>query len=165
MSDIQYITFDVTKVTRGVVAHGCNCQGVMGSGVARAIRDKWPVVFRRYHEFVRGFKETEGETKGMLGIAQTLNVGNEFVADINTLFVSNMFTQDKYGADGKVYADPAAIETALDATMAFCRGADLPLYMPKVGCGLGGLNWESDVQPIVERLHAKYGIPVFVCTI
>lgn len=164
MNKIEYIKHDVTNTVRGVVAHGCNCQGVMGSGVAKAIRAKWPVAYERYHAFVKSFKETEGDTKGLLGIAQTLNVGDPFVDETNSIFVSNMFTQDRYGADGKVYADISAIETALDATMAFCRGADLPLYMPLVGCGLGGLSWGDDVGPVVEKLQAKYDIPVFVCT-
>jgi hypothetical protein len=36
--------------------------------------------------------------------------------------------------------------------------------MPKIGCGLGGLNWNKDVKPIVE--DAATGFPtvnIFIC--
>ena len=45
---INYLTKDITTVDRGIIAHGCNCQGVMGSGVARFLRDKYPQIFPEY---------------------------------------------------------------------------------------------------------------------
>jgi len=48
---ISIIKKDVTTVTKGVVAHGVNCQGAMGSGVAGAIRRKWPSVFIEYASY------------------------------------------------------------------------------------------------------------------
>ena len=35
---------DLTTVTDGIVAHGCNCAGGFGSGIAGAIKNKWPAV-------------------------------------------------------------------------------------------------------------------------
>ena len=43
---------DITKATEQVIAHGCNCQGRMGAGVAKAIARKWPKVKiddKQYH--------------------------------------------------------------------------------------------------------------------
>ncbi len=156
---ITYLTHDLTKTTRGVVAHGCNCQGVMGSGVAKAIRATWPIAYERYKSVADGYKQAK---QSPLGLACIVNVGDDD-APINSLFVSNMFTQEFYGGDGRRYADPAAIETALRATLVFCNGADLPLYMPKIGCGLGGLSWTTEVMPIVIELSAEYGRDIFVC--
>lgn len=160
MSKVEYIKHDVTNTIRGVVAHGCNCQGVMGSGVAKAIRAKWPLAYTRYHEFVNAWQHPKSE---LLGLSQLINVGHPVIDEINSLFVANMFTQERYGADGKVYADLTAIEKALGTTMAFCRGANLPLYMPHVGCGLGGLSWGDDVGPVVDKLQAEHNIEVYVC--
>ena len=158
---VQYIKHDVTQTSRGVVAHGCNCNGVMGSGVALAIKKRWPVAYQRYHQFVERWS-IDNDREKLLGLAMIINVGSE-LSEQNILFVSNMFTQLNYGRDGKVYASPEAIRTALMSTMSFCRGADLPLYMPRVGCGLGGLSWEVDVRPIVDELAAEYDVEVFVC--
>jgi O-acetyl-ADP-ribose deacetylase (regulator of RNase III) len=163
MNTIEYIKHDVTNTTRGVVAHGCNCQGVMGSGVAKAIRAKWPKAYERYHSFVTSVKDGGTDTAALLGTGQMVNVGHEFIDEINTLFVANLFTQDRYGKDGKMYADVNAIAEALEMVMAFCSGSKLPLYMPQIGCGLGGLSWDRDVRPIVEELQADYEIQVYVC--
>ena len=39
---------DITKSNADYICHQVNCQGVMGSGVAKAIRDKWPQVYEEY---------------------------------------------------------------------------------------------------------------------
>ena len=31
-----------------IICHQVNCKGVMGAGLAKQIRDKWPVVFDEY---------------------------------------------------------------------------------------------------------------------
>lgn len=164
MSAIEYIKHDVTNTQRGVVAHGCNCHGVMGSGVAKAIRAKWVVAYERYRAFVESTWQNDIQPRELLGLCQIVNVGHPWI-DINTLFVANCFTQVDYGKDGAVYADLAAIEESLRVTMGFCRAADLPLYLPQIGCGLGGLKWDSQVGPIVEQLQAEFDIKVFVCDI
>jgi O-acetyl-ADP-ribose deacetylase (regulator of RNase III) len=165
MNGIEYIKHDVTDTLTGVVAHGCNCQGVMGSGVAKAIRAKWPYVYDRYRKHVAFVAEAVApmpQSRKLLGQAQIVDVSTVYS---NSLFVANMFTQDSYGADGRVYADLQAIEEALRTVMSFCKQAELPLYMPQVGCGLGGLSWGDDVGPVVEKLQAEFEIPVFVCLI
>ena len=163
MSDIQYIKLDVANVLEGVVAHGCNCQGVMGSGVARAIRNKWNRAYVRYTELVAAHrKDHHPDMSGLLGLSLIVNV-DDYFSRPNSLFVANMFTQEYYGNDGKVYADSDAIREALKSTMSFCKGANLPLYMPPIGCGLGGLSWEVNVGPIVEELQREYDVQVYVC--
>jgi O-acetyl-ADP-ribose deacetylase (regulator of RNase III) len=159
---ITYLTKDITTAIYGVVAHGCNCQGAFGSGVAGAIKKKWPLVAERYFSYVS--KVTELNDAGsMLGQVQTIRIDSPEDAP---LYVANMFTQLTYGNDGKVYASPAAIECALTGVLAFCRGHDLPLLMPKVGCGLGGLSWDNDVEPILQKLHEEYyTVDVFICDI
>lgn len=160
---IHFIQHDVTATTYGVVAHGCNCQGVMGSGVALAIRQRWPSVFQRYQSFVAAYrKEHHPNMGGLLGAQQIINVTEPLMMQ-NSLFVANLFTQEYYGRDGKVYADLEAIGRGLDATLAFCKGAQLPLYLPRIGCGLGGLSWDTQVGPLLAGLVDEYDVEVYVC--
>jgi hypothetical protein len=39
----------------------------------------------------------------------------------------------------------------------------LPLYMPRIGCGLGGLDWDKDVGPVLEHLAEQLNVQVYVC--
>ena len=65
----------------------------------------------------------------------------------------------------KVPADIGAVAAVLDSTVAFMRrlaerdGAALPLHMPRIGCGLGGLDWD-DVRALVERVEARANVPL-----
>lgn len=156
---ISYIKKDISTIIRGVVAHGCNCQGVMGSGVAFAIRRKWSKAYTDYVSYCRKF---DNNRRSMLGMVQMVNVGGTF----NDLFVANCFTQEYYGNDGKVYADLSAIKEALQNVIAFARTYGYPVYIPRIGCGLGGLSWEDQVQPILEQLvdeNEIHPVEVFVC--
>jgi O-acetyl-ADP-ribose deacetylase (regulator of RNase III) len=148
---MEYIKKDVTTVTRGVIAHGVNCKGVMGSGVAKAIRDKWPLVYDEYRKWQPDAK--------LLGQCQ-------FVPVNQNIWVANCFTQNAYGRNPNVkYASPHAIANALQRAMQFACENESPFYMPPIGCGLGGLSWNLDVRNIVEELERKYLIEVYICDI
>lgn len=141
---IEYLKKDITTVERGIVAHGVNCSHAFGSGVAGAIRKKWPDVCERYME----------RPWMVIGDTQWCWQGPE-------LCVVNCFTQEKYGYDGKKYANLAAIASCLLGVITSAP-KDYTVYMPKIGCGLGGLNW-LQVYPIVESIESIRGTHIVVC--
>jgi O-acetyl-ADP-ribose deacetylase (regulator of RNase III) len=153
---IKYVTKDVTTVTIGIVGHGCNCKGLMGSGVAFAIRRKWK---KAYNEYNRLCKNYSMNTKEMLGMTQMVKVNDDIT-------VANCFTQDTYGNDGKVYADVNAVLESIENVFAYANLHNLPVYIPKIGTGLGGLNFENDIQGGLESMSNEYpAVNVFVCDI
>ena len=72
----------------------------------------------------------------------------------------NGVTQQFYGRDGKRYADPVAIEMVLQRACLFiCHDhPSLQLCLPKIGCGLGGLDWSTEIEPLVIEITEFYGI-------
>ena len=46
--DILYKQGDLTQAEEYIIAHGCNAQGKMGSGVAKAIRREFPQAYSYY---------------------------------------------------------------------------------------------------------------------
>lgn len=143
---ITYLKKDITTVTRGVVGNGTNCLGLMGAGVALAIRNKWNNVYNDYVKLV----QKQNNPEDLLGTTQVIEI-NE-----NELYVANCFTQVNCGHDGKVYASVSAIQDTLTHIVEFALYHNLPLYIPKIGCGLGGLSWSNDIQPIVEELVTSH---------
>lgn len=99
---IREVNGDVTAPVRGIIGHGVNCQGVMGSGVALAIRNKYPVVFEKYKEFCDAAESPEQ----LLGQVQMVEIQPD-------LYVANMFTQLSFGRDGQAYASSEALIAAL----------------------------------------------------
>ena len=138
---INYCKKDITTVTFGIIAHGVNAQHAMGSGVALAIKTKWPKIYTTYMNSPKG--------REMLGTAHIVDVSE----DNTPLFVANCYTQEFYGPGDRKYADQKAIISCLDSVLTFARYHDnIPLWMPKIGAGLGGLDWETEVCPIVEYI-------------
>lgn len=152
IGSVHYIQADITTVKYGVVAHGVNCQGKMASGVAKYIRAKWPIVYDEYLAFI----DERGLGKNVLGLANIVQINEG-------LYVANCFSQEHYGYNGKTYATVDAIKQSLISAMDFAHANDLIFYMPKIGSGLGGLDWFKEVLPMVWYLAADYAVEVVVC--
>lgn len=97
---IRNISGDVTAPIKGIIGHGVNCQGAMGSGVAAAIRSKFPKAYTEYMALC-----SQKEPEELLGTTQLVKITDD-------LYVANMFTQLNFGHDGKVYASLDAIRFA-----------------------------------------------------
>lgn len=155
---MRYVKQDITTVTHGMVGHGCNCRGVMGSGVALAIRKTWQEAYLAYLAACAD----AAKPVDLLGTVAYASVTNK-------LSVANIFTQLDFGKDGRIYASVSAIrEGVLDAAQTVHEDPirfDRTLYLPKIGCGLGGLDWEDDVRPVLEDIEQKTGINIVICEI
>jgi O-acetyl-ADP-ribose deacetylase (regulator of RNase III) len=133
---------DITTVTSGFICHGVNCSGAFGSGVAGAIKKKWPVVYKT-------FKSIEPSPK-LLGAFHPILIDGKLV-------IGNCYTQEKYGNDGKKYASIDAVALSLKTAYLYAIENNLKtISMPKIGCGLGGLDWDDEVLPIVNYLDEQY---------
>lgn len=156
---IEYLKpYDITQVTHGIIFQGCNARGVMGSGVAKAIRTKWPEVYEPYHAHCA----SADSRRELLGTVVWVDVTPDDT--FGMLMIANGITQLDFGSDGKVYASTDAITQALETAAAYAILYNLPLYLPPVGCGLGGLSWDTDVKPIVDSL-CDIDVDIFVCDI
>jgi O-acetyl-ADP-ribose deacetylase (regulator of RNase III) len=141
---MKYIKKDITTVTDGMVLHGCNCSGGFGSGVAGAIKRKWPLVEKM-------FRANTSPELGDIEIMLT-----------NGVYVANGYTQERYGLAKIRYADPEAVNQVIRKAITFCHENKIEnLYMPKIGCGLGGLNWEKDILPLIENIDTD--INIYIC--
>lgn len=135
----------------------------MGSGVAKAIRNKWPKVYQTYSQLQ--------PSSDLLGTAQIICVDSKL-----PLYVCNCFTQYDYGYDGGAYADVQSIYQSLERVcywlsmnkrQLFGEHDQVNLYIPQIGCGRGGLQWDRDVKPLVDQLEHKWSDSVIfnVCTL
>lgn len=139
---INYIKGNLLNAPSGLIIHGCNCSGGFGSGVAGAIRSKWPYVYNVFKKYSIG--------ADMLGTFVPVKINEN-------LFVGNCYTQQYFGSDGKRYASPEAIKESITKACEFAQKYNIKIIsMPKIGTGLGGLNWDADVVTIIEDLANQF---------
>lgn len=151
---IVYKVGNLLDAPENVIAHGCNAQGVMGSGVAKAIKDAFPQAFRFYHD--------EYKTNG-------LKLGYNYVYRCDGKLIVNMITQERYGSDTtRRYVDYAAVRacfTQLNCDALYSQIFSETPYdavaMPLIGCGLGNGSW-AVISRIIEE-EARNFQPVVYC--
>lgn len=84
--EIKIIEGDLLETTCIVIAHQVNCMGVMGSGVARGIKEKWIDVYLKYLE---GVKSLDHNCLGGCLIVQAEE--NKYVANLFGQYYYNGF--------------------------------------------------------------------------
>lgn len=152
---IQIIKGDLTETDCKIIAHGVNCQNVMGSGVARALFEKWPKVKTQYHKTYEIDAEL-GFTYDYLGTIQSVSVEKEKI-------VLNCFTQEYFGNDGMKYLSYDALVQTMNKAHKFCKAySENQIAIPKIGCGLAGGDW-TIVEAILNSIFpSDFTVKVYI---
>lgn len=133
---------DMLDLPSGIFVHGCNAQGVMGSGIALQIKEKYPKAFEEYSR-VTSMSAYRNEKHVFLGSTPWVEISKD-------LCIVNAITQEKYGTDGKKYVDYDAISRCFGFVKALAESKKLPVHFPLIGCGRGGGKWE-EIAPLIEK--------------
>lgn len=143
------------------IAHGCNAQGVMGSGIAKAIRDKWPECYQVY----RNHYDTNGLKLGEVvwyhyegGLVGTSPYQYE-----RERFIANCITQEHYGKTGQRFVDYDAVIETLEAAATKAKDDNcFELGIPLIGMGLGGGS-PAILLPKIRELGYRLNVRFTVC--
>lgn len=143
---IKYVKGDVLRSNATLVAHGCNCRGGFGSGVALAVANKYPKTRRYYLDKFN----TEGWELGDV----------QFVRETDNRVIANCATQDAYLPRGRKHADYPAIRKCMQTVKEFASANGLSIAIPKIGAGLAGGNWVL-IEKILQEVFTDYDVTVY----
>jgi O-acetyl-ADP-ribose deacetylase (regulator of RNase III) len=118
------------------IIHGCNCQCVMGKGIALAIRQRFPEAYAADLATVKG----DRSKLGTISVA-AIERGER------TLHVVNGYTQFHWQGQG-AKADYDAIRKVMAAVKT--RFSGQRIGYPKIGAGLAGGDW-AIVASIIDH--------------
>lgn len=119
----------------GIIAHGVNCVGGFGSGVAGQIARQFPIVREFYLH-----KHNNGGWK--LGEIQVVTIAPD-------LMIVNCATQEKFLPRDTVHCDYTAIGTVMHNLKHLSNVTGMKINLPKIGCGLAGGDWNK-VSAIID---------------
>ena len=161
---IVYRNGDLLQTKARYICHQVNCQGVMGSGVARQIKEKFPAAFTHYKLWC----DKDANVRKRLSLSQSRFLGRAqvvygFLADGNAsrTAICNLYAQDRYGSDGKRYTDYQAFARCLTELKDHIPTSESIAMPYNIGCGLGGGDWEI-VLGIIERvLSGSYTVELW----
>jgi O-acetyl-ADP-ribose deacetylase (regulator of RNase III) len=146
---IQFVAGDLFANRFGAraLAHGCNCQGSMGAGIATGFRDRYPVMYAEYRRRCKAQP-------------RQFNLGDAFLwkAD-DQPWVFNLATQE---GTWRARASYPAIEAALASMRKQADREGIPsIAIPRIGAGYGGLSWQK-VRALVEQVFTDWAGTLYV---
>ena len=137
---IEYVKGDLFATEIHTIAHGCNAQGVMGSGVAKIIKERYPDAFKRYRN--------QYEKQGVLKLGDIIVVPCEYIGEKK--IIVNAITQEIFGRDGRRFVSYDAVaESMAKINNMFEIYGISEIAMPQIGAGLGGGDWKV-ISAIIE---------------
>lgn len=137
----QIVVGNILDAKEDAICHQVNCMNVMGSGVAKAISTKWPVVKEKYHLCCKEVPASE-----LLGCINTV----ELPDGEGPKEVINIFGQFGYGGS-QLRTNYEALTTAFRTLNESYAGKSLAFpYL--FGCGLANGDWATVESLMIKEL-------------
>lgn len=144
--------FDRGDVTH--IGHCVNCQGVMGSGIAKSIKERYPAVYSLYETFHEGVK-TEQHVLGFNLVSHP-----EYPYDRT---IHNLHGQCYYGTS-KRHLNYGALAEALfgmEKKLTFNGAMSASVGFPyKMGCDRAGGDWEI-VEEMIKFIFRDHNVTIY----
>jgi O-acetyl-ADP-ribose deacetylase (regulator of RNase III) len=136
--------------TADAYAHGVNTEGLMGAGIAVEFKHRWPDMYAEYKTYCKMGHIRPGT---VFTWEQTV-----LEDDKPGTVIYNIASQDKPGPNARLeWFESALKQTIKDAEMFEVK----VIAMPRIGCGIGGLEWE-DVRDIIEHYAERSPVDIEV---
>ena len=120
-----------------------NTKGVMGKGLALAFKNKYPAHFENYK---RACQNGEMTTEEVLAYQE-----------INGPMIICLATKDDWRDSSKIEYVSAGLDNLVKQIETLGIRS---VAIPKLGCGLGGLDWNKVRPLIVEKMSSLDGLNV-----
>lgn len=148
---IHYVTGDILMTKADALAHGVAPNDDFKQGLALSLREQWPALYKDFRHYCHTTHPKEG------GVWTWKGAGGPFVL--------NLLTQEhpKSSNDHPGKASESYVNHALKSMKKAIEENDIKsVAITKVATGVGGLDWEKQVKPLIESQLGELDIPVFV---
>ena len=133
------------------ICHQVNCQGVMGAGVAKQIKDLWPRAYEEYKKFCETMIWNKQVPLGQALISETPDTA---------IKIAHLFAQEHYGRGGR-YTSYDAFWQCLHQLRLILKPGETVAMPKRIGCGLGGANWQVIRTMIEEVLGDEFDVYIY----
>ena len=140
---ITYLQTSVLKFPAQTLVNTVNTVGVMGKGIAKEFKARYPAMYREYRQ---------------LCDSGQLNVGSLHLWRSERRWVLNFPTKTTWKLPSKLDYVEAGIEKFVES---YSRLGITSASFPPLGCGNGNLEWD-DVRPVMERYLRKANIAIYI---
>ena len=159
---INIVNGNIFDTHCNIICHQVNCQGVMGHGIAKQVKEKYKGVFNEYKRYCDAHADSR---EAMLGEALIVDVDYgaavlDWLVNKERKYIANIFGQLTYGTG--LRTNYKALVLGLEVVANFAKEHNLSVAVPyKIGCGLAGGDWNK-VNILIEGVFAGTGLEVLM---
>lgn len=139
---IRYVHGDLFSATVDALVNPVNCEGVMGKGIAKEFKKRYPMCFQVYKDAC----ENEQLFPGKLLLVKC-EAQKDLFSDAD-LIVIHFPTKKHWRGKSRLEWIEAGLEYL---KYHYKEWGIRSVAMPKLGAGLGGLEW-NEVKLLIERI-------------
>lgn len=140
-----FTDLNVFQVSPTFIINPVNCAGVMGAGFAKAMSQTIPGLDATYKKACKSGSLVPGRIQ---------------IVTTSGPYIVNLPTKNHWKDESTLDLIEAGLKVFSDNIDLFSRTSYPSISMPRIGCGLGGLNW-IDVETIIRR-HMSWHL-VHIC--
>jgi O-acetyl-ADP-ribose deacetylase (regulator of RNase III) len=134
-----------------IFMHGANCQSMMGAGIALEVRNRLPELYYLDKYDIRTPHQKLGSFSAVL-----LGVGPDQKSKIGV----NLYTQFNGGANFDMIAMINSLNSfILSLHPSLGASSDITIYIPKIGSGIGGGNWQK-IEKELQNMLREFNLVV-----
>ncbi|OJF94697.1 macro domain-containing protein [Alkalibacterium sp. 20] len=141
---LLYVKQDIFESPAQVIVNTVNTVGVMGKGIAKKYKQLYPDMYKQYREYCE---------QGLL------DIGKLWLYKDENKWILNFPTKKHWRNPSKI----DYIEKGLKKFVSTYEEKGIySISFPQLGTGNGGLDWETEVKPLVDKYLKNLPIDIFV---
>lgn len=148
---IKVVEGNILDAKEDIIGHQVNCHSVMGAGLAKQIKLKYPNVYKEYMWYCDSFKNDKQQLLGQCYIVET---------DNDDKYIANIFGQYGFGRHER-QTNYVALEMGLKNLKRIAHEHDKSVALPYgLGCGLAGGSWDI-VYEIIDYVFEDHEVTLY----
>lgn len=141
---IRYVEQNIFESPAQVIVNTVNTVGVMGKGIAKDFKKYYPEMFKEYQRYCE------------IG---ALEVGKLWLYKTPNKWVLNFPTKKHWRNPSRLDYIESGLKKFVDT---YKEKGIKSISFPQLGVGNGGLNWERQVKPLMEKYLEDLPIDIFI---
>jgi len=141
---LTYLSGSIWASPAQTLVNTVNVVGAMGKGISLEFKRKYPEMYHRYRDLCE---------------AKKLKVGSLWLYKAKDRYILNFPTKNHWRHPSKL----EYIKTGLKKFVGCYEQMGITsISFPQLGTGHGGLDWETQVRPVMEKYLRVLTIPVYI---
>lgn len=141
---ITYVDITLFESPAQTLVNTVNTVGVMGKGIAAVFKKLYPEMFQKYRYLCQQKK---------------LSVGKLYIYRTPNKIIVNFPTKEHWRNPSHISYIEAGLQKFVEIYQDYGISS---VAFPQLGCGHGELDWDRQVQPLMEHYLQKLPIPVYI---